>query len=133
MRGVGLQGTKHRVIHPSVGREHREVGADQGEVVIPVHVPDTHDALEAIFIFQTTGQGIGRIRGVGHDPATGDDFHRLLDEPGLGILGMNGKELRHKPSPQNRAGQRQGLGRSTIMTTEHRPPQGKRVPHEKPA
>ena len=40
-------------------------------------------------------QGVGGIRGIGNHATGVENIHGLPDEAGLGIFGMDGKELAH--------------------------------------
>lgn len=78
-------------IDPQLGK----VAADQGEVVLVVQLADAADAVHRGLFADAAAQGIGRVGGIDDHPTLADDFHRLLDQPWLGIFRMDLEELAH--------------------------------------
>jgi hypothetical protein len=60
-----------------------------------VHIANAPDAGQQGGIPGVTAQGVSRIGGKGDQPPVTHDLRGLLDKPGLGLVGMQGKKLSH--------------------------------------
>ena len=82
-----------RVVHPSIGPELREIPADQGQIVMFVQATDLADPVQRRFITDMAAERISGVGGIHHQAASGDDIRGLLQQPLLGMSGVDGKIL----------------------------------------
>ena len=60
-----------------------------------IHTSDATHLVDGGFVIQMADQGIARVGGHGHHPASSQQFDRDLDQARLGIFGVNLKKLGH--------------------------------------
>ena len=73
----------------------RQVPANQRKVVILLESSNLPDPINRLLITNMATQRIGRICWVGYDPTLAKDFHRLMNQPCLGVYRVNTKQLTH--------------------------------------
>ena len=94
----GLEQAVLAVVDAGVGGQLAQVAAQQGEVVLLVDAADLPQLIDRGLVVEVADQGVGRIGRHRCDTAAGEQGRRLLEEAGLGVIGVDFEELRHGPS-----------------------------------
>ncbi len=76
------------VVHARMAGQLRQVAAQQREVVLVVDLADAAQPLHRRAVVQMADQCIAGVRGNGQDGALAQHVGGLLDETGLGIVGV---------------------------------------------
>ncbi|MNI57749.1 hypothetical protein D3C73_1128310 [compost metagenome] len=91
-----LEKTESAGVDLRVQAQLRHVAAHQGEIVGLVQTAQTPNPLDRCLVTDLAPQCVGRVGRIDDHTALTDDFHRLANQPRLGVLRMNLEKLAHE-------------------------------------